>query len=138
MKKFKPVRVKMPGKRVIRICVPQLLSNGVGFNCLGVIGSLLVSSMLSSLRNVLGKTIALKYLDKLGSRDDSFDTVVRCIDILSISSSHRKLLGLEEIILRINCTSGEHVVSQVDIGREYSRTIEVLERHLIETCKIRR
>ncbi len=67
---LKLVRLKVPGRKAIRICIPVLLDNSLGFYCLGLLGSLLAASEFASVKSVLGKWITLKYLERLKSRKE--------------------------------------------------------------------
>ena len=137
---LKPIRLKTPGMKGIRICMPELMPNGISFYCLGFLGSFFAASSFSSVKAVFGKWIAIKYLNRLKSRKafgGKPDIILYCSYIKSINHRKHKLLGLESLELRIlSRDKEEYIIGQADLSRGYRDTIIAIENHLRKVCRL--
>jgi len=138
---LKLVRLKVPGRKAIRICIPVLLDNSLGFYCLGLLGSFSATSEFASVKSALGKWITLKYLERLKSRKEKGskpDTVLYCSNIKTIHLKTHRLLGLESLELKIIDLLGrEYIIGQADTLKEFKETILAIKDHLNSVCRIR-
>ena len=133
-----PVRLKTPGGRVVRICIPVLLEGGVGFYCLGRLASIVASSTLASLKSAIGKWLLLRYIEKLrrgvGEGRIKPGLILSCGNVENVDIVEHRLLGLRVLELKVSHTKGTYVISQADTPSEFREPVLSIKTHLEKEC----